>query len=215
MHASHQKQKVLDVGKRLICSHQVSCHFPTLFLSPTFFFVHICTHTTLKPGSRNSLGQLFPPYLSQFLVQHLLLLPQNRKIFLLAQVTWPLVHTPWSRQPFPSGPLNTHVSHFQTSEDTLCWPELCLFIPSNSSSSTTDSTSLPSGAMSNPTSPSPLHQQCHLEQLLLPQRLLQGFFSSLLSRSPTLSILIDIPPYGLFHCSIYSKLAMRQGGGWS
>lgn len=90
------------------------------FFSLHRFFVCICTHTTLKPGSRNSLGQPFHPSLSQFLVKHLLLLLQKGKIFPLAQVMRPLIHTPWFRQPFTSGLPNTHISHLQNSGDTLC-----------------------------------------------------------------------------------------------
>lgn len=98
---------------------------PYLLSHISLSIIFVCTsatRTTLKPGSKNSLGQPFHPSLSQFLVQLLLLLPQNRKIFLLAPVMWPLVHTPWFRPPFFYGLLNTHVSHFQNSEgeDNLC-----------------------------------------------------------------------------------------------
>lgn len=97
-----------------------SSHAASLpFFSLHRFFVCICTHTTLKPGSRNSLGQPFHPSLSQFLVKHLLLLLQKGKIFPLAQVMRPLIHTPWFRQPFTSGLLNTYISHLQNSGDTL------------------------------------------------------------------------------------------------
>lgn len=142
------KQKVLDVGKRLICSHQVSCCFSTLCLSPPFFWGFLCAsaHTPLKVGSRNSLGQPFHCYLSQFLVQHLLLLLQNRKIFLLAQVMQPLVDTPWFRQPFTSW---TPMSVISRRVKTLCvmW---VMPPPAQKLLQQHNSTSWLSGAMSNP-----------------------------------------------------------------
>lgn len=127
---------------------------PYLLSHISLSIIFVCTsaaRTTLKPGSRNSLGQSPHPSFSQFLVHLLLLLPQNGKIFLFAPVMSPLVHTPWFRQPFFYGLLNSHVRHFQHSrgEDNLCYFELWLFTPSNSSvvpTSTPDLRSSPSHA---------------------------------------------------------------------
>ena len=126
-------------------------YLPSYISLSTIFVCTAAACLTLKPGSSNSLGQPFHPSLRQFLVQLLLLLPQNRNTFLLAPVMWPLVHTHCFRQPFFYSPLSTHVSHFQNSkgEDNLCWSQLCLFIPSNSSivSTSTNFGSLPSHAV--------------------------------------------------------------------
>lgn len=180
---------MLDVGQRLTCCHQVSCRFPslfpTLFLSPSSIFV--CTSaasTTLKPCSRNSLGQPLHPSLSPFLANSCYFFSKTARSFSLSQ--WcDLLST---HLDFGNLLLNTHVSNFQNSKgkDNLSCASSSSVTPLLFPPAEQVSGSLSSQAMT-PVSPYYLlHSisKCHLQyldQLILPQGLPQGLFFPFLS----------------------------------